>query len=99
MMLCERDSFTSITRLPEKSEVYGLMHAKAGKIAKTAILFYFDLKNTTLIQCIKCIRIISVVGSVGRWSLGDQYKGSLGRVFVFVMCNAKGLFTCVLQRL
>lgn len=92
-----RDSFTSITRLPEKSEVYGLMHAKAVKIAKTAILIYFDLKNT-FIQCIYWVGVISVVGSVGGWSLGDQFKGSLGWVFVFVMCNAKGLFHCVLQR-
>lgn len=34
-----RDSYTSITRLPEKSDEYGLMHVMAVKILKTAILF------------------------------------------------------------
>lgn len=33
-----RDSYTSITRLPEKSDEYGLMHVMAVKIVKTTII-------------------------------------------------------------
>lgn len=33
-----RDSYTSITRLPEKSDEYGLMHVMAVKVVKTAVL-------------------------------------------------------------
>lgn len=40
-----RDSFTSINRLPEKSDEYGLMHVMAVKIIKTAILFLFISKT------------------------------------------------------
>lgn len=45
-----RDSYTSITRLPEKSAEYGLMHVMAVKIVKTAILFLLMLKAQDLIQ-------------------------------------------------
>lgn len=66
-MFYERDSFTSITRLPEKSEVYGLMHAKAVKIAETAFLFYFELKNATLISVFTAFGsfLLSVASVVG----------------------------------
>lgn len=40
-----RDSYTSITRLPEKSDEYGLMHVMAVKIIKTAILFLLSSKT------------------------------------------------------
>lgn len=40
-----RDSYTSITRLPEKSAEYGLMHVMAVKIEETAILFLFLSKT------------------------------------------------------
>lgn len=34
----DSDSYTSMNRLPEKSDKYGLMHVKAEKIAKTAFI-------------------------------------------------------------
>lgn len=40
-----RNSYTSITRLPEKSNEYGLMHVMAVKIIKKSYSLYFDLKK------------------------------------------------------
>lgn len=41
-----RDSCTSITRLPEKSDEYGLMHVMTVKIVKTAILLISKTQDT-----------------------------------------------------
>lgn len=41
-----RNGYTSITRLPEKSNEYGLMHVMAVKmIKKNSYSLYFDLKK------------------------------------------------------
>jgi len=48
-----RDSYSSITRLPEKSDEYGLMHVMAVKGSKNSYSLSFDLSNTRhLIECI-----------------------------------------------
>lgn len=48
-----RDSYSSITRLPEKSDEYGLMHVMAVKGSKNSYSLPFDLSNTRhLIECI-----------------------------------------------